>query len=513
MSSLKRRWNNDPDSLAALLAPRDDLVREIADGTNAFVLADGPFRTYRRTLVVDGDTIIERTRFRLAIPWFGWLFVPFVWFALRRPPGPRRQSGRQPGWAPPARLDARSGMVLGLLAGASLVVGYVNTLFTQTVALTRDEFHFTNTGQGYAGVAVRLGVVVALPFVFWADRRGRRLMVIVTAGASLLVTALGAVAPTFAILTATQTVGRPLGLALDVLIAVIAAEEMPSGARAYAISVLSMATGLGSGFCVMALPLADIGPRAWRLLYVLPLLLLVIVVDLAHRLPESRRFVARHAEHAAVANRRLAIVASVSFFGNMFVAPASFFQNRYLKDVRHFDAARVALFTLTTATPAGLGIFLGGRLADRRGRRGVAIFGIVVGTASVLASFFVGGWPMWVLAFLGGFVGGAGYPAVQVYRSELFPTSNRGRAGGLIVTAALVGGSIGLLTVGPLLDRHHGYGYAMALAAAGEMIAAFIVWRTFPETARQELEQLNPEDALDDGPGDQAPPQPVTPAF
>jgi MFS family permease len=422
--------------------------------------------------------------------------VPFMWLSLRRPPGPDRFSGRQPVWAPPSRLDARSGMILGLLAAASLVVGYVNTLFTQTVAITQDEFHFSNSAQGAAGVIVRLGVIVALPFVFNADRRGRKRMIVFCGAASLLLTALGAIAPNLAWLTATQTLGRPLGLALDILITVIAAEEMPRGARAYAVAVLAMSTGLGSGFCVIALPLADLGVRAWRLLYVLPLLMLFIVVDLARRLPESKRFEAPHAPPAPVLTRRLAMVASVLFFSNMFVAPASFFQNRYLKDIRHYDAKHVALFTLVTATPAGLGIFLGGRLAETKGRRIVGVVGIILGTSALLSSFFIGGWPMWVLAFLGGFIGGSGYPAVQVYRSELFPTGNRGRAGGIILAAALVGGSIGLLAVGPLLDAKRGYGPTLALAAMGEIVATAIIWFTFPETARKELEELNPEDAI-----------------
>jgi MFS family permease len=496
MATLQRRYERTEETLALLLTPRDDIAHEQADSETTFSLASGPFRSYQRTVEVLPEALVERTVFRLAIPWFGRLFVPFVWLSLRRPAGPNRFGGKQPIWAPPSRLDARSGRILGLLAAASLVVGYVNTLFTQTVALTQDEFRFSNSAQGTAGVIVRLGVIVALPFVFNADRRGRKRMVVFCGTAALLLTALGALAPNLAWLTATQTLGRPLGLALDILITVIAAEEMPRGARAYALSVLAMSVGLGAGFCVIALPLADLGVRAWRLLYVLPLLMLFIVLDLARRLPESKRFEATHAAPAPVLTRRLAIVASVSFFGNMFVAPASFFQNRYLKDIRHFDAKHVALFTLVTATPAGLGIFLGGRLAETRGRRLVGMVGIIFGTWAVLGSFFIGGWPMWVLAFLGGFIGGSGYPAVQVYRSELFPTGNRGRAGGLIVASALVGGSIGLLFTGPLLDAKRGYGPALTVAAIGEMVAAAIIWFTFPETAHKELEELNPEDAV-----------------
>ena len=70
-----------------------------------------------------------------------------------------------------------------------------------------------------------------------------------------IVTATGALAPNFPFLVATQSIGRPLGLALDFLIAVIAAEEMPRGSRAYAVGIMAMASGLGAGIAVMALPL------------------------------------------------------------------------------------------------------------------------------------------------------------------------------------------------------------------------------------------------------------------
>src|SRR5438552_2973490 len=78
-------------------------------------------------------------------------------------------------------------------------------------------------------------------------------------GAAPLVCALGALAPSFGVLVATQTVGRPLGLALSLLVIVAASEDMPRNTRAYALSLLAMASGLGAGIAVMALPLAGIG--------------------------------------------------------------------------------------------------------------------------------------------------------------------------------------------------------------------------------------------------------------
>ena len=64
--------------------------------------------------------------------------------------------------------------------------------------------------------------------------------------------ALGALAPSFPALVATQAVGRPLGLTLDFLIAVVVAEEMPRNSRAYAVSLMAMASGYGAGIAVLS---------------------------------------------------------------------------------------------------------------------------------------------------------------------------------------------------------------------------------------------------------------------
>ena len=126
------------------------------------------------------------------------------------------------------------------------------------------------------------------PLAALADRRGRRTIVVAVAVAAPLVTAAGALAPTFPFLVATQALGRPLGLVLDFMVAVVAAEEMPRNSRAYAVSVLAMASGLGAGVAILALPLADLSPGAWRYVYLVSLIWLVVAVDLARRLPETR---------------------------------------------------------------------------------------------------------------------------------------------------------------------------------------------------------------------------------
>jgi MFS family permease len=189
------------------------------------------------------------------------------------------------------------------------------------------------------------------------------------------------------------------------------------------------------------------------------------------------------------------MIATVAFSANLFVAPASYFQNRYLDDVRGYSAAGIALFTLATATPASIGFVVGGRMADTTGRRRMLAISLPLATTLLVLSFMTGGWPMWVAAFGGGLVGGMAYPAFAVYRTELFPTARRGQAGGTIAATALVGGSIGLLLAGWLLSRGWTYGSVMGTLALGQVAAATIVFTTYPETAHRSLEEINPQDA------------------
>ncbi len=491
MATLVRVWSLEQGTTAD--SPRSDLVVEQAvDGApGTYRQLDGPFVHYERTVTTTDNAVHETTWFRLAVPWFGWLFALPVRRALGRPPGPARLNTVQPWWAPPDRLTPRSARIIGLLAAASVVVGYVNTLFTQTVSFAAIEFGVSDGGKGVAGTVVRAGILLVLPLLALADRIGRRRVLIGTAVGATVFACLGAASPSFAVLTASQAIGRPLGLALDVLIAVYAAEEMGKGARAYAVAVLGMAAGLGAGFCVMALPLADIGINAWRLVYLPPILFLLVAVDLARRLPESQRFVRSTRNRAPISRSRLGLLAATGCAVNLFLAPLSFFQNSYLQDIRGFSASAVSIFTLCTATPAGLGVIIGGRLADSRGRRGVGVTALVISAALLAASYGIGGWPMWMLAFLGGFFGGVSGPALAVFRTELFPTDSRSLAGGLITAVALVSGSIGLLAVGELRDRGISYGPIMAGLALGPVLAAILVWVRFPETAHKELEELS----------------------
>ena len=532
MTRVRQVLHCDDEELAARRAPRTDIVAERAEGRSdgtrgddLYAAVGGPFRSYERRVAARPAgagrwELTETTDYRLAAPGWGWLFHFPIKRAIRR-----RQADYRYWWAPPDRLDPRPATVLALLCTVQIIDGYLGTVLTQTLTFAADEMGHGNTAQGIVLAVVRAGVLLALVTVALADRHGRRRLLLAAGTGSCLATAAGAASPTLWFLGGTQLVARGLATALGVLIVIMAVEEMPARSRAWAASVLVLCAGLGAGMAVWVLPVADLDQRAWRVVYLAPLLGLAGLAAVRRRLPESRRFEGAQAAADPGTNpagtegrpdpdtdmrdrrqpldpdvrerrrRRLMLLAVTAFLIAMFAAPASSLQNDFLKDERGFSAGQITLFTLATSTPAGIGVLVGGYLADRRGRRRVGAVGLVLGTAAGAWAFFTSGPALWLLTLIGTLVGGLTVPALAVYGPELFGTHDRGRANGLIVTLGVTGSATGLLTAGWLSDQLGGrLGPALALLAVGPLIVAALVLLKFPETAGLELEDLNPQD-------------------
>ena len=155
MARIVNRYADPPPELRI---PRDDIVHEMREADGSFSYADGPFGSYQRTLTDEPDgAVTEVVEYELAVPYFGFVFAPLVRHTLRQPAG-----DKAPWWAPPERLDARAATALGVLAAVGLIVGYLNTLLTQTIAFAADEFGSTDRAQGVSLAIVRCGVLLAL---------------------------------------------------------------------------------------------------------------------------------------------------------------------------------------------------------------------------------------------------------------------------------------------------------------------------------------------------------------
>ncbi len=508
VTSVTCRSEVPEEYLGRFLAARDDLVaeREVAPGI--FELDEGPYTHWHREVHSEPTEpglveVTEHTTFRIAVPVWGWLFVlPLRRRIVRRhrrlataskPP----TATRLPPYLPPDRLDARAATVLATVCSLSVLTGYLGTLISQTITYSADQFGASTGDQGGVLAAVRIGVIGALFLVALADRRGRRKLLLASIAASCVTAAVGAAASSMWTLAVTQTVSRAFSTAAAILLAIVAAEEMPRSSRAYAVGVMTLTAGLGAGVCVWFLPLADTGPSGWRWLYLIPLIWLLPLRRLARVLPETRRFVRAHHKVPLTGHGgRLLLVGAALFAAALFATPASQLQNTFLDHERGFSAARISLFTILTTTPAGLGVAFGGRLADTRGRRLVGGVGVLGGSLLVLVGYFSHGWEMWIWMLFGTVLGGAAVPAIAVYGPELFPTALRGKANGILQTAAVAGSSIGLLGVGALVDRWGHMGPAMSVVIVGPVAVAVLLAVAYPETAHRSLEEVNPEDSV-----------------
>jgi MFS family permease len=497
----------DDEQLSTIRRPYLDQLEEEPDGPDRWVCAVGPFDHYERTIEVaperDSDgrhQVTERVEFALAIPIWGALFRGIVAKSMRnRDPSiatDPEATARAPWWSPPDRLDARASRMVARLCTLSMVTGYLGTVITQTITFAADQFGATKSAQGATLASARAGVLLSLVLMTIADRKGRqRLLVICTIG-GIVSAGVGALSPNLAFLGTTQFFSRSFSTALTLLIAVVAAEEMPKGARAYAASVISMTGALGAGGAVLLLPLADLDPNGWRIIYVAPLLAMPFYARVASRVPESRRFVRPHARVTMAGHRgRLALLGASTFFGVLFLAPATQFQNDFLRDDHGFSALGITIFTICTNTPAGIGIVVGGRLADVRGRKVVGAIGTFGGALLLASAYHVSGPWLWLAWVSGAIVAAMTVPALAVYGPELFPTALRGRANGIITLTGVVGGAIGLSVAGRLGDHYGSLGPGLTMLAAGPMIVSVMVLALYPETAHMELEELNPEDA------------------
>ncbi|MFM7068556.1 MAG: MFS transporter, partial [Actinomycetes bacterium] len=439
----------------------------------------------------------ESIRWRTAIPYWSLLYRPLARRALRD----GLPAGRRPWWATPDRLSVRQSTLISSMALHNMVGGALFAMLTQVLTFaSADLGDGSSSEQADVFAVVRLGVVVTALVAALADRIGRRRVAVWSLSIGALLTVASAAAPSLAALAALQLVARNLVIAGLLCVDTITIEELPAGSRAIASGLGAMAYGLGAGLVIACLPLAGLGPAGWRLVFLLAVFTLPLLWHAKRYLPESSRFQrldeARQAGRAdsthgagRVRGRRLLLVGSLFFLVNVFVAPTSQLQNDYMRSERGMSAAMIALLLISTSTPGALGIVVGGRWADTRGRRAAIVPGLI-GVGVFNAVFFsVAGPPMWVASLFGSVVGALCIPAMAVIGSELFPTARRGAVRGGLSAIAVIGSITGLLLAGRLVDAQ-GYGPTFTLLAIAPVTAGALAL-LLPESRGRELEDLN----------------------
>jgi MFS family permease len=381
------------------------------------------------------------------------------------------------------------------------VLGFLGTggMLTVTLPYASDIYGVSDAELGVGLALVRVGVLLALGLGLLLDTHGRARFLVHGMVAYVLLGSLLGLAPTFWMYIALFVLVRCVRTAVAVALSVLVLEQAPADRRATLLAILAVAGGAGVVAAIAAVPLAASGRGGFAVAYALIGLTLPFVVGWARALPESPRFAAHLGEPRGLRELwrgelrgRLVVLGSITLLSATYFAPVSEFFTRYLDREHGFSAEGVAAFLVITGAPAVPMVFVGGRLADRYGRK---VVGIPMLTACGLAytGFYLSGdWLLWLFACLGSLFGAAGLVAMAPYGAEMFPTRVRGAANMALAVITVVGSAIGLVSVG-LLSEALGLGPSIALLGLLPAASLFITAYGLPETAGLELEQTSGE--------------------
>ncbi len=264
----------------------------------------------------------------------------------------------------------------------------------------------------------------------------------------MLANAATALAPNLAFFTGAQLLVRAFVQVTVVVAGIAVVEEAPERARAYAATMFALASGAGFALSVILLPIADLGPQAWRISFGVGGAMLLLLPALVRSFPETRRYrrvvgdAVRRGRVRTLGDRsyasRFALLGGIAFLTGVFSAPSAQLTNRFLSDNRGFSNLDVSMFrAVTNGVPGLVGVVVGGRLVESRGRRPVAIWATALATV-VQAAFFLshGAW-LWILSAVAILGAAPASIAIGTLDAELFPTEVRGTSNALLLVCGV----------------------------------------------------------------------------
>jgi MFS family permease len=465
-----------------------------------------------------GTRVALEASSELEVPYFGIVVRPLTWFALRAavraaaasltaadrgepaPPPARRIP-----FLPPTPFTVEHASRLAAVALVGALANFSGSLLTQNGDAVTDSFGRSDEALGFALAVSRVGVLFALVASALADRMGRRRLILGSLAVAAVANGVAAAAPSFEVFTASQVVARAALQCTAIVASVAAVEDAPEGARAYSLSMFALALGLGFAASVLLLPLADLGDDGWRIAFALSALTVLALPSLRRTLHETDRYRAlaeRTRDRGRVAEvfdrrygRRFLLLGATAFLTNVFAAPSSQLANRYLTGAHDFSNSQVALFRgVTAGVPGVLGILVAGRLAESRGRRPVAVIGLLVASAFQITFFLGDGVALWLAPSIAIVAAACAGVAVGTVNTELFPTEVRGTSNGFLLVCGVAGAALGLLLATQLKSVVGGLGVGIAICGVAPIVAAAVLLPRLPETRARRLDDVSPSE-------------------
>lgn len=493
-----------------------------ADGTLTG-FPDGTEIAVRCRIVPDGPAsrVDVEAGIEVRVPYFDWFFGPVLRQRRRRvlrhcaavlaePDDHAVRSLRPSYFLPPVAFGPEQIALLAAACALGALASFGSALFGQNANSVADAFGSHDATLGTSLAVTRAGVLVALVVAALADRYGRRTLVAVGFAGVCVTNAATALAPNLFFFTGAQLLTRAFVQVTLVIAGIAVVEEAPERARAYAATMFALASGAGFALSVILLPIADLGPQTWRISFGVSGAMILLLRPIVRSFPETRRY--RQVVGERVSRGRLrtlgdrsyasrfVLLGGIAFLTGVFSAPSAQLTNRFLSDDRGFSNLDVSIFRgVTNGVPGLIGVVIGGRLVESRGRRPVAIWAIAIAAVLQAGFFLVHGAWLWVLSAAAILGAAPASIAVGTLDAELFPTEVRGTSNALLLVCGVAGAVTGLLASGFLADPLGGLGRAMALCGAAPLVAALFLAPRLPESAFHPLDEVSPSPSTTPG--------------
>ena len=389
------------------------------------------------------------------------------------------------------RPSAAVRRIVFLTALIGLITGYAASQMAHTLPFARTSLELTEGQMSTIFAGVRAASLVGILFSVAADRIGRRKPLLGAFALVCLASLMTAFVPSVWAYVVSQALVRIGVVAVAAISIVLIAEETPAGFRALALGIYGLAGSLGVGLGLVLLPLAEGTDNAWRILFGMASLGLLAFPILNRFLPESRVFVPAPAFPFGKAlsmglGKHFWPMAGVAFFVAAFSSPAfDFVLERLINDLA-WDTGAARFLLIVFSGVGTVGLLVGGRLADRVGRRPTSAVAIGIGLVGGVGFYSLSsGWFLATSIFLATLGATMLAPSFSAQRAELFPTRLRATAGGWITNIAIIGSITGFIAGGILIDTY-GLTVTVSVLSVG-LVAAILLILRLPETKGMDL--------------------------